>query len=213
LELVQSLFDIIRHLDHHLVTWSATYGVWIYAILFGVIFAETGLVVAPFLPGDSLLFVAGAVAAAGSMDVNLLVLTLVAAAFFGNLTNFHIGRFIGPRVFRNEGGRFFRRDYLERTHAFFERHGGKAIIISRFLPILRTYAPFVAGISQMSGYKFALFNLAGAVAWVASLVYAGYLIGNQPLIKNNLTLVIIAIIVVSLLPGAIAYLRSRPRPT
>lgn len=209
MEVVQSLFGFLAHLDQHLVTLATKYGVWIYAILFAIIFAETGLVVTPFLPGDSLIFVAGAVAAIGAMDVHFLAAILILAAFLGNVVNFRIGHFLGPKIFSREGGWFFRRDYLERTHAFFERHGGKTIVISRFLPIFRTYAPFVAGIGRMSGWKFTGFNLVGAILWVGILVYAGYFVGNQPIVKNNLTIVIVAIIVISLLPALVAYLRGR----
>ena len=180
-------------------------------ILFLIIFAETGLVVTPFLPGDSLLFVAGAVAAVGAMDVNKLVIVLIIAAFLGNYLNFQIGKYLGKRYFIDRQSRFLKREYLDKTHAFFERHGGKTIIISRFLPILRTYAPFVAGIGRMGNWRFAMFNVVGAVLWVAGLTYAGYLFGNFPIIKNNLTLVIVAIIVLSLLPGVVAYFKTRTK--
>jgi membrane-associated protein len=209
LELLGSFLSFIAHLDQHLVALAQQYGGWIYALLFFIIFAETGLVVTPFLPGDSLLFIAGTVAGAGSLNVHALVVTLIVAAFLGNYVNYRIGRFLGPRIFNRQDSWFFKREYIDRTHAFFEKHGGKTVTISRFLPILRTYAPFVAGIGRMSEVKFALYNLVGAALWTASLVYAGYLIGNLPVIKNNLTLVIVAIIALSLLPGVIAYLRGR----
>jgi membrane-associated protein len=212
LELFSTFLEFVLHLDTHLVSLTQSYGAWIYGILFLIIFAETGLVVTPFLPGDSLLFVAGAVAAIGAMDIHVLALLLIAAAFLGNFVNFRIGKFIGPKIFSRSGSWFFKREYLERTHAFFERHGGKTIVISRFLPILRTYAPFVAGLGQMPTTRFAAFNLVGALSWVGLLLYAGYFFGNIPFVKKNLSLVIIAIIVLSLLPGIVAYLRGRLKP-
>ena len=212
MEYLSLAYQFLAHLDVHLASLAQNYGGWVYVILFLIIFAETGLVVAPFLPGDSLLFVAGAVAAVGSLDVNKLVVVLIVAAFLGNFVNFQIGRFLGKRFFIDRQSRFLKRAHLDKTHAFFERHGGKTIIISRFLPILRTYAPFVAGIGRMGNWRFALFNAVGAVLWVAILTYAGYLFGNIPVIKNNLTVVIIAIIVLSLLPGLIAYFKTRARP-
>jgi membrane-associated protein len=211
LEYLSVAYQFLAHLDVHLASLAQNYGAWVYVILFLIIFAETGLVVTPFLPGDSLLFVAGAVAAVGAMDVNKLVVVLIVAAFLGNYVNFQIGKYFGKKFFIDRESRFFKREYLEKTHAFFERHGGKTIIISRFLPILRTYAPFVAGIGRMGAWRFSMFNIAGAVLWVASLTYAGYLFGNIPIIKNNLTLVIVAIIIVSLLPGLIAYFRTRTK--
>ncbi len=206
-----SVVDLVRHLDQHLADLAQAHGAWIYVILFAIIFAETGLVVTPFLPGDSLLFVAGAVAAAGSMNVHLLAGALVIAAILGNQVNYEIGRWIGPRVYRIEDRWYFKRKYLEQTRLFFERHGGKAITISRFVPIVRTYAPFVAGVSTMDRGRFALFNIAGGALWVISLIYAGYFFGNIPWVKRNLGLVIVAIIIASILPGIVAYLRSRAR--
>ncbi len=209
MEYLSIAYQFLAHLDVHLANLAQNYGSWVYVILFFIIFAETGLVVTPFLPGDSLLFVAGAVAAVGAMDVNKLVIVLIIAAFLGNYLNFQIGKYLGKRYFIDRQSRFLKREYLDKTHAFFERHGGKTIIISRFLPILRTYAPFVAGIGRMGSWRFAMFNVVGAVLWVAGLTYAGYLFGNFPIIKNNLTLVIVAIIVLSLLPGVVAYFKSR----
>jgi membrane-associated protein len=174
-----------------------------------IIFCETGLVVTPFLPGDSLLFVAGAVAAAGGMDVHLLALLLVLAAVLGNTVNYSIGYFLGPKVFHWEQSRFFNRKALDRTHAFYEKHGGKTIVITRFVPILRTFAPFVAGIARMTYLRFTAYNVAGALAWVLSLVYSGYWFGNVPWVKQNLSWVILGIIALSLVPLAIAYLRHR----
>jgi membrane-associated protein len=210
-QLISALFDFVSNLDQHLIALAQEYGNWIYGLLFLIIFSETGLVVTPWLPGDSLLFVAGAVAASGSLDVSWLVASLVAAAFLGNLTNFKIGEFLGPRVFRSEDSWFFKRKYLEDTHSFYERHGGKTIIISRFLPLFRTYAPFVAGMAQMPNSRFMAYNLIGALLWVLLLVYGGYWFGNLVGVKQNLTLIILGIIFVSLLPGAFAYLRTRPR--
>lgn len=211
MEYLSIAFQFLAHLDVHLASLAQNYGAWVYVILFLIIFAETGLVVTPFLPGDSLLFVAGAVAAMGAMAVNKLVIVLIVAAFLGNYVNFQIGKYLGKRFFIDRESRLLKREYLDKTHAFFERHGGKTLIISRFLPILRTYAPFVAGIGRMGSWRFAIFNVVGAVLWVALLTYAGYLFGNIPFIKNNLTLVIVAIIVLSLLPGVVAYFKTRTK--
>jgi len=210
-ELLGGFVDLILHLDQHLLELARTYGIWIYAILFLIVFLETGLVVTPFLPGDSLLFVAGAIAAAGEMNVHGVVLLLTVAAILGDSVNYAIGRYLGPRVFRFEDTRFFKRAYIDRTHAFFERHGGKTIIIARFIPIIRTYAPFVAGIGAMPYGRFAVFNVTGAILWVVLLTYAGYFFGNLPFVKNNLTLVILGIIILSILPGIIEFLRARRR--
>jgi len=207
--LIAEFVDVVLHLDVHLVRMVAEYGVWIYAILFAIIFSETGFVVTPFLPGDSLLFVAGAVAATGGMNVHGLAALLVAAAFLGNMTNYAIGRWLGRHFFTDRGSRWLNPEHLERAHAFYERHGGKAVVISRFLPIVRTYIPFVAGMGSMQPSRFTLFNFAGALLWVGSLTYAGYFFGNIPWVKGNLTAIIVGIIVVSLVPLAIAYVRSR----
>jgi membrane-associated protein len=182
-----------------------------YALLFVIIFAETGLVVTPFLPGDSLLFVAGALAATGGIDVHLLAVLLILAAVLGNTVNYSIGYWLGPRVFHWEQSRWFNRKALARAHAFYEKHGGKTIVITRFVPILRTFAPFVAGIAQMTYVRFTAYNVAGAVLWVGSLLYTGYGFGNVPFIKNNLTIVIFAIIALSLVPLVVEYLRHRLR--
>jgi membrane-associated protein len=208
-ELLTGFIDLILHLDQHLLELARTYGVWIYAILFLIVFLETGVVVTPFLPGDSLLFVAGTIAAAGEMNVHGLALLLIAAAILGDSLNYAIGRYLGPRVFRFEDTRFFKRAYIDRTHAFFERHGGKTIIIARFIPIIRTYAPFVAGIGAMAYGRFLVFNVTGAVLWVLLLAYAGYFFGNLAVVKNNLTLVILGIIVLSILPGIVEFVRAR----
>jgi membrane-associated protein len=212
LEILAPLWDLLVHLDVHLGALIRDYGVWVYAILFAIVFAETGLVVTPFLPGDSLLFVAGALAALGGIDVHVLVLSLVLAAVLGNSTNYAIGRFLGKRLFRDRSSRWLNPAYLDRTHAFYERHGGKAVVISRFIPIVRTYVPFVAGLGAMGYGRFTLFNVAGAVLWVASLCYAGYFFGNLPWVKQNLTLIIFGIIGASLLPVAIGALQARRAP-
>ena len=209
MELLSGFVDVVLHLDVHLVRMVAEYGVWIYAILFAIIFSETGFVVTPFLPGDSLLFVAGAVAATGGMNAHLLALVLVAAAFLGNTTNYAIGRWLGRHFFTDRGSRWLNPEYLDRAHAFYERHGGKAVVLSRFVPIVRTYIPFVAGMGSMTPSRFTAFNLAGAVAWVCLLVYAGFFFGNIPWVKGNLTAIILGIVALSLLPVVIAWLRAR----
>ncbi len=204
-----TLVDLLVHLDRHLVWVVENYGAWIYAVLFLIVFCETGLVLTPFLPGDSLLFVAGTLAAAGAMDVHLVVLLLIAAAILGDTVNYWIGKAVGPRVFHEENARFFRKDYLDRTHRFYERHGGKTIVIARFVPVLRTFAPFVAGIGTMDYGRFLFYNVTGAVLWVVSLTYAGYYFGNLPWVKANLTLVILGIVLLSISPGIFEYLRQR----
>jgi len=207
--LLATLFDVLVHLDQHLLALAGDYGGWIYLILFLIIFCETGLVVTPFLPGDSLLFVVGTVAAVGAMDVHLAVALLTLAAVIGNSVNYAVGRWLGTRVFRSHDSWFFKRAYLERTHRYFERFGGRTIIITRFVPIVRTYAPFVAGVGAMNYARFLLFNVIGGVLWVALLVYAGYLFGSVPVIKNNLTLVIFAIILLSISPAILELVRHR----
>lgn len=209
MDLLLSAWNLLVHLDQHLAALLQQYGAWIYLILFAIIFCETGLVVTPFLPGDSLLFVAGALAATGGIDVHLLALVLVIAGVLGNTVNYSIGYFIGPRVFHWEGSRFFNRKGLERAHVFYEKHGGVTIIITRFVPILRTFAPFVAGIARMTYLRFSIYNVAGALAWVLSLLYAGYWFGNVPVVKQNLSAVIIGVIVLSVMPLVVEYVRSR----
>ncbi len=212
--MISHLFSYIAHLDSHLIDASSTYGPAVYGILFLIIFCETGLVVFPFLPGDSLLFVAGAVAAMGAANSHglrlpdlLLVLSL--AAFLGNAVNFQIGRFIGPKVFHWEKSRWFNPHHLASAHAFYEKHGGKTVVISRFVPLLRTFAPFVAGVGDMTHQRFYLFNAIGAVLWVSSLLVAGYYFGNVPFIKGHLTLVILSIVAVTLIPIMYAGLKAR----
>ena len=209
MEYLASFIDIILHLDKHLTLLVLQYGPWIYAILFVIIFSETGFVVTPFLPGDSLLFVAGAVAALGGMDIRILLAVLIAAAVLGNMLNYQIGRFLGPKVFHWENSRFFNKAALDKTHAFYEKHGGKTLIISRFLPLFRTFAPFVAGIGAMTYARFSMFNLVGAVSWIGSLTLAGYWFGNLPWVQKNLTLVIVGIIVISLVPLFVGWLQHR----
>jgi membrane-associated protein len=213
-ELVAQFIDIVLHLDKHLAVLLEQYGTWLYVILFLVIFAETGLIVTPFLPGDSLLFVAGALAAssAGSFDINILMLVLVVAAILGDGVNYRVGRWFGPKVFRWEDSRFFSRTAFDKAHAFYETHGGKTIVIARFLPLVRTYVPFVAGVAEMTPARFTFYNVAGAILWVVSLCLAGYWFGNLPWVKSNLTLVILIIIGLSLMPLFIAWLRHRQSP-
>ena len=209
MDLLLSGWDLLVHLDRHLATLLQQHGAWVYLLLFVIIFCETGLVVTPFLPGDSLLFIAGTLAAGGGIDVHLIAVLLVAAAALGNTVNYSIGRFIGPKAFHWEESRLFNRRALDHAHAFYEKHGGKTIVITRFVPILRTFAPFVAGIARMSYLSFTAYNLAGALAWVLSLLYAGYWFGNVPFVKENLTIVIVGIVVLSVTPLAFEYLRQR----
>jgi membrane-associated protein len=203
------LVDLVLHLDVHLLQLVRDYGLWVYAILFAIIFSETGFVVTPFLPGDSLLFVAGAIAAGGALHVHVLAALLVLAAVLGNSANYGIGRWLGRHFFTREGSRWLNPAHLAKAHAFYERHGGKAVIVSRFLPIVRTYVPFVAGMAAMTPRSFTAYNVVGALAWVALLIYAGYFFGNIPWIRANLTLLIVGIVIVSLLPLAVALVRSR----
>jgi len=209
MEYLAAFIDIVLHLDKHLAVLVQHYGLWIYAILFAIIFSETGFVVTPFLPGDSLLFVAGALAALGGMDIGVLIAVLIAAAALGNMLNYQIGRFLGPKVFQWENSRFFNKVALEKTHAFYEKHGGKTLVLSRFLPLFRTFAPFVAGIGAMTYARFTLFNLIGATLWAGSLTLAGYFFGNLPWVQENLTAVILGIVVVSLIPVVIGWLQQR----
>jgi membrane-associated protein len=211
MDFVRSVMDLFLHLDQHLNRIVTDYGVWTHLILFAIVFAETGLVVTPFLPGDSLLFAAGALAALGSLDVWLLVVLLTGAAIVGDTVNYWVGAWIGPRAFTGNV-RFLRKDYLDRTHAFYEKHGGKTIILARFIPIIRTFAPFVAGVGAMSYPKFITYNVVGAVLWVGLFVPLGYFFGNMPTVKENFSLVILAIIAISVMPIALEAIRSRSRP-
>ena len=209
MDLLAKFLDLLVHLDKHLLEIAREYGSGIYVFLFVIVFCETGLVVTPFLPGDSLLFVAGTLAAGGVMNIHLLVAVLIVAAVAGDSFNFAIGRWLGPRVFRFEDSWFFKKAYIERTHRYFERYGGRTIIIARFVPIVRTYAPFVAGIGAMEYRRFLLFNVIGAVVWVALIAYAGYLFGQVPIVQKNLTLVIFGIILLSISPAIIEVLRHK----
>jgi len=208
-DLLATFFDIVLNLDRHLQWLVANYGVWIYAILFAIIFCETGLVVMPFLPGDSLLFVAGTVAAAGNLYVHALFASLAAASFLGDNTNYWIGRYVGPRVFRREGSRWLNPAHLARTQRFYERFGAKTIFLARFVPILRTFAPFVAGIGRMRYGQFLFYSFSGSIAWVGSLTYAGYYFGTVPVVRENLTIAIVVIVLLSISPGIVEYLRHR----
>jgi len=209
MEHLAALFDLAVHLDQHLAAFVAEHGVWVYALLFVIVFTETGLVIWPFLPGDSLLFVTGALAAAGNMDIGLVMGVLIAAALTGDNVNYFIGRWVGPRVFHYEQSRWFNPAYLARAHAFYERHGGKTIILARFVPIVRTYVPFVAGVGSMPYARYIGFCVAGAVIWVVSLCSLGYFFGNIPMVKSNLTIVILAIVLLSISPGLVAWVKSR----
>ncbi|WP_145508163.1 DedA family protein [Yersinia alsatica] len=211
MEFIHFVIDFILHIDVHLAELVAQYGVWVYGILFLILFCETGLVVTPFLPGDSLLFVAGALASLPSNDINvhIMVALMVTAAILGDAINYTIGRVFGEKLFSNPDSKIFRRSYLDKTHQFYEKHGGKAIILARFVPIIRTFAPFVAGMGKMSYRHFAAYNVIGALVWVLLFTYAGYLFGNVPIVQNNLKLLIVVIIVVSILPGVFEVWRHR----
>jgi len=209
MELVLQFWDLVVHLERHLAGFVAQHGIWVYALLFAIVFCETGLVVTPFLPGDSLLFVAGTIAAAGGMDIVRVMAVLVVAALCGDNVNYWIGRWVGPHVFHYRESRWLNPRHLERTHAFYERHGGKTVVIARFVPIVRTYVPFVAGVGTMPYLRFLAFSVFGALAWVLSLCLAGYFFGNLPLVKNNLGAVIVLIVLVSVSPGLVAWLRHR----
>ena len=210
MDLIQFFIDLVLHLDQHLLQLTHDYGVWVYGILFLIIFSETGFVVTPFLPGDSLLFVAGALAATGNLDVRVLTVSLVVAALAGNQVNFTVGRWLGPKVLASPTGvRVLKPEYVARTQAFFERHGGKTLVLARFVPVVRTYAPFIAGVGRMPVARFSLYNLVGAAAWICSLVWAGYFFGNLPFVRENLTAVVLGIVFVSLLPALIEVIRAR----
>jgi membrane-associated protein len=202
------LIDIFLHLDKHLAEVVQNYGAWVYGLLFAIIFVETGLVVMPFLPGDSLLFVAGAIAGVGGMNLPLLMVLLTTAAILGDAVNYSVGRYFGPKVFQWEQSRFFNKAAFERTHAFYEKHGGITIIVARFLPFIRTFAPFVAGIAQMTYPKFAFYNVVGAVIWVVSLTSLGYFTGNLPWVQKNFSLVTLAMIIIPGLPAVFEVIRQ-----
>ncbi|WP_391529582.1 DedA family protein [Photorhabdus akhurstii] len=211
IDFAKFIIDFILHIDIHLAELVARYGHWVYGILFLILFCETGLVITPFLPGDSLLFVAGALAALDSNDLNvhLMVVLMIIAAVIGDAVNYAIGRIFGERLFTNPNSKIFRRSYLDKTHEFYEKHGGKAIILARFVPIIRTFAPFVAGMGKMSYRRFAAYNVIGALVWVLLFTYSGYIFGDMPMVQQNLKLLIVAIIFISILPGVIEIWRHR----
>ena len=209
MELVHWFVDFFLHLDQHLAEVIRSYGTWTYALLFAIVFLETGLVVTPFLPGDSLLFAAGSFAALGSLDIRLLFLLLLGAAVLGDNVNYAVGHYLGPRVFHYQRSRFFNPDHLRKTHRFYERYGVKTIIIARFVPIVRTFSPFVAGIGAMSYLRFLAFDVVGGILWVGICTCAGYFFGNLPFVRKNFSLVIVAIVLVSVLPALVEYLRHR----
>ena len=208
MEIISELVDFVLHLDVHLNTIIKNFGIWTYLILFLIIFLETGVVITPFLPGDSLLFAAGSFAALGSLNVFVLVILLTLAAILGDSLNYWIGHFIGPRAFSGNI-RFLKKEYLDRTHEFYEKHGGKTIILARFIPIIRTFAPFVAGIGAMDYPHFFLYNVIGGVLWVSLFTFGGYFFGNLPFVKDNFTIVILVIILISVLPGLFEFLREK----
>ena len=209
MEFIKDFIDILLHLDKHLAGIIQQYGVWTYLILFLIIFCETGLVVTPILPGDSLLFATGTFTATGSLDLFTTLVLLTVAAILGDTVNYWIGAYIGPKAFQYENSRLFKKEYLIRTHEFYEKHGGKTIIIARFMPIIRTFAPFVAGIGKMTYAKFLLYNVVGGILWIVLFVVGGYFFGNIPFVKKNFTLVILAIIFLSILPGIIEFIRHK----
>jgi len=209
MDLIKQLIEMVLHLDKHLGELVNYFGLWTYFILFIIIFCETGLVITPFLPGDSLLFAIGALSASNQFNVVAIAIVLTIAAIIGDTVNYHIGKYIGPKVFHKDNVRFLNKKHLIKTHEFYERHGGKTIIIARFMPIIRTFAPFVAGMGSMSYARFIVYNIVGGVLWVMLLVFAGYFFGNIPIVKKNFTLVIMAIIFISILPGIIAYWNER----
>jgi membrane-associated protein len=209
MDMLLNFIDIFIHLDQHLSLLIQSFGGWAYLIVFLVIFCETGLVVTPILPGDSLLFGLGAIAAMGALKVEWLFVMLSIAAIAGDTVNYMIGHYVGPRVFARESGRFFKKEYLERTHRFYEKYGVKTIVIARFVPIIRTFAPFVAGIGSMTYSRFIVYNIVGGISWIALFIFGGYYFGNLSIVKRNFTLVIFAIIFISILPGVIEYVRQR----
>ena len=206
--MLTTIFYSLLALDQTLAQLAGQYGPWLYALLFVIIFAETGLVVFPFLPGDSILFISGTVAATAGLDVHVLVAVLIAAAILGDTVNYSVGHYIGPKVFERPDSRWFKQAHLRHTQAFYDRYGGVTIIIGRFVPIVRTFAPFLAGVAGMTYRKFLSFNVVGAIAWIVSLVYAGYLFGNIPWVKEHLTLIVLAIVAVSLIPAATTFLKE-----
>jgi len=214
MEFLQQVLDLFLHLDQHVNEWAGVLGPWLYLVLFLIIFCETGLVVTPFLPGDSLLFAIGALASieASPLSLPLITILLITAAVLGDAVNYAIGSYLGPMVFSSDRARLLNRRHLERTHEFYERHGGKTIFLARFVPIIRTFAPFVAGVGRMSYRYFAAYNVTGALAWVLSLLLAGYWFGQIPTVKRNFHIVILAIIVISVMPMVVEFVRARRAP-
>ena len=211
MELIIQFIDMLLHLDKYINVLIQNYGTWTYLIFFIIIFCETGLVVTPVLPGDSLLFVAGTFAASGSLKMEWLVVLLSLAAILGDTVNYWVGNFIGPRVFQMENSRVFKKEYLDRTHEFYEKYGPITIVIGRFVPIIRTFAPFLAGVGSMTYGRFLTYNVVGGILWIAAFILGGYFFGNLPIVKNNFSLVIFAIIIISMLPTVIEYFRQRSR--
>jgi membrane-associated protein len=209
MDLITFLVDFLIHLDQYLSLLIQAFGAWTYAILFGVVFCETGLVIMPFLPGDSLLFAAGAFAALGSLDFVALLVTLSLAAIIGDTVNYWIGHYVGPKIFTKKNVRFMNREHLDRAHRFYEKHGGKTIVLARFIPIVRTFAPFVAGIGAMSYRRFIIYNVAGGITWVSIFLSLGYFFGNLPVVKDNFAFVIVAIMLISFMPAVIEVLRRK----
>ena len=209
MEFFSFIIDFILHIDQHLTELAAQYGAWIYGILFLIIFCETGLVVMPLLPGDSLLFAAGSIAAIGKMNIHLMVVLLIIAAILGDAVNFVIGKYFGEKLFSNPNSKIFKQSHLQKTQQFYAKHGGKTIILARFIPIVRTFAPFVAGMGHMSYHHFLAYNVIGGVLWVTLFSYLGYFFGNLPIVKDNLSLVLVAIIVLSILPGIVEIIRHK----
>ena len=209
MEFFSFIIDFILHIDQHLTELAAQYGAWIYGILFLIIFCETGLVVMPLLPGDSLLFAAGSIAAIGKMNIHLMVVLLIIAAILGDAVNFMIGKYFGEKLFANPNSKIFKQSHLQKTQQFYAKHGGKTIIMARFIPIVRTFAPFVAGMGNMNYGQFIRYNVIGAVLWVVLFSYAGYFFANIPVVKNNLGLVLGGIIVLSILPGVVEIIRAK----
>jgi len=213
MELLKDFADILIHLDKYLDSIIRSYGSLTYGILFLIVFCETGLVITPILPGDSLLFATGTVAALGSLDLSLIIILLSIAAIAGDTVNYWIGYLVGPKVFSKEKSRLFNKEYLDRTHRFYQKYGGKTIIIARFIPIIRTFAPFVAGIGRMTYKRFIAYNVLGGIGWIVTFVLGGYFFGNIPLVKNNFALIILAIIIISVLPAIIEFVRQRHQPS
>jgi len=211
LELIKYLWDLFLHIDKHLAEIIAMYQTWTYVLLFFVIFAETGFVVTPFFPGDSLLFAAGSLAALSNspLNIHLVAIVLIAAAVIGDSVNYSIGRFIGPKIFERESSRFLKKEHLIKTHQFYEKHGGKTIILARFIPIIRTFAPFVAGIGEMTYFHFISYNIIGGVIWILLFVYSGYFFGTLPFVKNNFSYVIVLIVLISVVPMLVEYMRHK----